>query len=43
MATVCLLRAGLCRLVRPPGDWVLTHKTQTERNPWFFLQEHLRA
>ena len=38
MATVCLQRPGLCHLVPPPAGWVLTHKNQTRRNPWFYLQ-----
>jgi len=29
--------------VAPPADWALLEKTQTVRNPWFFLQDYLLA
>ena len=43
MATTCLQQPNLCHRVPPPQDWVLTHKNQTRRNPWFYLQDYLLA
>ena len=40
---VCLKQPHLCALVAPPADWALLEKTQTVRNPWFFLQDYLLA
>jgi len=43
MASVCLQNTRLCNLVQPPLHWRLLSKTQTQENPWFYLQDYLLA